>query len=208
MERMDDITKILAQQTELLNSLQNEIIDIKKTLNKNSQTDCDTDTIGQTSEEDEEDNDFTFSTPDGGDEFYCIWISDSRTSYKNPVTVCNDFVDVTMFNDADFYDIAHNISIFENRDDAEQYANHINIDMTIYRLKCYYNDHFPHSESDDVIYLGYDEDLDDGSVNIYHKENPIYFSDSVTILSSMVSAEMLVWMEPILEKYFGFTVVG
>lgn len=207
MGYMDDITNILAKQTELLNSLQKELIDIKKTLSNNSQTDCDTGTIGQTVEEDEEDNDFTFSTPDGGDEFYCIWISDSRTSYKNPVTVCNDFVDVTMFSDSDFYDIAHNISIFENKLDAEQYAKHINIDMTIYRLKCYYNDHFPHNELDDVIYLGYDEDLDDGSVNIYHKECTIDFSGSVTVLSSMVSAEMLIWMEPILEKYFGFTVM-
>lgn len=204
MGYMDDITEILAQQTALLNNLQNEIIDIKKTLSKNSQTDCDTDTIGQTAKEDK---DFTFCTPKDLDKFYCIWITDDKTSYKNPIIVCDDEVDTSYMDERDVYDIAHNISIFENRDDAEQYAKHINIDMTIYRMKCYYWDHVSENDQlNDVVYLGYI--TDDNGVDFYYSCDRGKFSRFVAPISSALSPDMWKWMRPILTKYFGFNIVG
>lgn len=207
MEHIDYITKILVQQTELLNSLQNELIDIKKTLSKNSQTECDTDTIGQTVEEEEEDKDFTFWTPKDLDKFYCIWLTDDKTSYKNPIIVCDDEIDKSHMEESDLYDIAHNISIFENRFDAEQYARYINIDMTIYRLKCYYRDHVPeYDQSNDVVYLGYI--TDDNGIDFYYTHDRGKFSRFVKPISSVLSPDMWKWMRPILTKYFGFNIVG
>jgi hypothetical protein len=207
MERMDEITKILAQQTELLNNLQNELIDIKKTLSKNSQTDCDTDTIEQTANEDTEDRDFTLWIPKDLDKFYSIWITDDKTSYKNPIIVCDDEVDTSYIDGSDIYDIAHNISIFEDKNDAEQYAKHINIDMTIYRLKCYCRDHVSnYDQSNDAIYLGYV--TDDNGVDFYYTHNRGKFSRFVKPISSVLYPDMWEWMRPILTKYFGFNIVG
>ena len=205
MEHTDDILKILARQTELLNNLQSELNDIKKTLNKDSQTDSETSCPAVT--EDDEDTDFTFWNPEDGDEFHCIWISDSKTSYKNPIIVCNDFVDVTMSDASDFYDIGHNISIFEDKADADAYAKHINIDMTIYKLKCYYRDHIPtYDNKNAVLYLAYV--AYDGGVNIYYTDDHSKIDNTFGMISSSVSPNMLEWMKPILTKYFGFNVVG
>ena len=207
MEHIDEINKILAQQTELLNSLQNELIDIKKTISKNSQTDCDTDTISNAVDANNDDKDFTFCTPEDSDKFYCIWMTDEKTSCKNPIIACDDVVDMSYMDESDIYDIAHNISIFEDRSDAEQYAKHINIDMTIYRLKCYYRDHVSeYDQSDDAIYLGYV--TDDNGVDFYYTYVHGKFSRFVKPISSALSPDMWKWMRPILTKYFGFNIVG
>lgn len=204
MEHIDEITKILAQQTALLNNLQNELIDIKKTISKDSQTDCATNTIEQTTKED---MDFMFCTPKDLDKFYSIWITDDKTSYKNPIIVCDDEVDTSYMDERDIYDIEHNISIFENRFDAEQYAKHINIDMTIYRLKCYYRDHVSeYDQSDDAVYLGYV--TDDNGVDFYYTHNRGKFSRFVKHISSVLYPDMWKWMRQILTKYFGFNIVG
>lgn len=214
MEHMDEITKILVQQKEflarqsdLLNNLQNELIDIKKTLSKNSQTGDDTDTISNAVGANNYDKDFTFCTPKDLDKFYCIWMTDEKTSYKNPIIACDDEVDTAYMEESDLYDIAHNISIFEDKNDAEQYAKHINIDMTIYRLKCYYSDHVSeYNLLNDVVYLGYI--IDDNGVDFYYTHNRGKFSRFVKPISSVLSPDMWKWMRPILTKYFGFNIVG
>ena len=201
-----DIAELLKQTNEELKSMKSEIADLRK-LVKTSKTSDET----TTDKEEPEDHDFSFSVAKEGDIFYSVWITDDKESYKNPFIVCDDTIDSSYMSNADIYDITHNISVFTNHLDAIRYANHVNIDLTVYRLKSYYNSVIAPKDSqkteDENIILNYRYENNKVCIHCTNDDLCLSVMRGRTVLSSKVSFNMLKWMIPILEKYFGYKVV-
>lgn len=201
-----DIVKLLQQTNDELKAMKSEIANLRK-LVKTSETSTD----NTADEEEPEDHDFAFSVAKESDTFYSVWITDDKESYKNPFIVCDDTIDSSYMSNADIYDITHNISVFTSHLDAIRYANHLNIDLTVYRLKSYYNSVIAPKNSqkteDENIIISYKYVNNKVCIHCTHDDHCLSVMRGRTMLSSKVSFSMLKWMIPILEKYFGYTVV-
>ena len=203
-----DIVKLLQQTNDELKAMKSEIANLRK-LVKASETSTD----NTADEEEPEDHDFAFSVAKESDTFYSVWITDDKESYKNPFIVCDDTIDSSYMSNADIYDITHNISVFTSHLDAIRYANHLNIDLTVYRLKSYYNSVIAPKDSQKTedekenIYLSYKYENNKACIHCIPDDFNISVMRDKTPLSTKVSLSMLKWMIPILGKYFGYTVV-
>ena len=193
-----DAVGVIRGLIEQLEKTEQELATLKETVNQLVNA------SGNTADEEsaEEEHDYRFCIAKPGDRYYSLWMTDYNKEYKNPIIVCDDNIDPDMFSDDDWYDIEHNISIFQNKQDAERYARHVNIDLTMYRLKCHYyeNPAFVQSTGS-VLYLAYYIDGDD-CVHITYSQTGL--PRNCTFLSTTVTESMLEWMKPILSECFGF----
>ena len=181
---------------EQLTKTEKELAALKETVNQFMNA---SDTTND-EESGEEEQDYRFWTAKPGDMYYALWVTDCNKAYKNPIIVCEDSVEPDMFSDDDFYDLEHNISIFQNKQDADRYAKHLNIDLTVYRLKCHYLSNVDSYNADLIDFrLVYFID-NNGVVHMTHCSTVPPFS--CVMLSTSVTGPMLEWMKPILSKYF------